>query len=90
MAQGEEVPRSSIYWRARGGPALTEIAETHAGQWLESDWGKKLPDLFEQVLFQQSGYALIMLWPEFAEEEEDYDPDENRTSKQRLAERARR
>ena len=90
VSQGEEIPRSSIYWRARGGPALTEIGETHAGQWLESDWGKQLPDLFEQVLFQQSGYALIMLWPEFAEEEEDDDPDENRTSKQRLAERARR
>jgi Zn-dependent peptidase ImmA (M78 family) len=89
VAQGEEVPRSSIYWRARGGPALTEIGETHAGQWLESDWGKKLPDLFEQVLFQQSDYALIMLWPEFAEEE-DEDLDENRTSKQRLAERSRR
>jgi hypothetical protein len=32
-------------------------------------------------------YALVMLWPEFAEEDEDYDPDEDRTSKQRLAER---
>lgn len=28
-----------------------------------------------------------MLWPEFKEEDEESDPDENRTSKQRLADR---
>ena len=90
VADGHEVPRSSLYWRRRGGPSLTDLGETNAGQWLQSDWGKPLPDLFEQVLFQQSGYALILLWPEFAEEEADFDPDEDRTSKQRLAERVRR
>ncbi len=88
VAERDAVPRASIYWRKPlGRDALSDIVETQASHWLQSDWGKPLPDLFEQVLHQQMGYALILLWPEFAEEDEDVDPDENRTSKQRLADR---
>lgn len=47
-----------------------------------------LPSLYEQVLHQQMGYALVMLWPELPDEDEDGDPDEDRTAKQRLAHRA--
>lgn len=84
----DEIPRNSVYWRTlKSKTALSEIAEVMAGQWLESDWGKPLPSLFEQVLHQQMGYALILLWPEIADEDEELDPDEARTSKQRLAER---
>jgi hypothetical protein len=36
------------------------------------------------------GFALILLWPELADEDPEFDPDENRTSKQRLAERRSR
>jgi Zn-dependent peptidase ImmA (M78 family) len=91
VAERADVPRSSVYWRkAANGEALSDIVETQAGQWLQSDWGKPLPALFEQVLHQQMGYALILLWPEFAEEDEDADPDENRTAKQRLADRMAR
>ncbi|MEQ8451602.1 ImmA/IrrE family metallo-endopeptidase [Roseivivax sediminis] len=86
--EGQPVPRSSVYWHTRqSGMPLSDLVEGQAGHWLESDWGKKLPVLYEQVLHQQMEYALVMLWPEFAEEDEDYDPDEDRTSKQRLAER---
>ena len=31
-----------------------------------------------------------MLWPELADEDDEYDPDEERTSKQRLADRLSR
>ena len=48
---------------------------------------KRLPELYEQVLRQQKGYALVMLWPELADEDDEYDSDEERTSKQRLADR---
>jgi hypothetical protein len=85
---GNEVPRGSTYWKViKSKTELSEIAEVQAGQWLETDWGKPLPELYEQVLPQRMGFALIMLWPEFKDEDEDSDPDENRTSKQRLAER---
>lgn len=92
VSQGEDLPRSSIYWRTRGtGTELSDLAEVAAGQWLVSDWGRKLPNLYEQVLHQQAGYALVLLWPEFDEDgDEDYDPDEGRTSKQRLADRLAR
>jgi hypothetical protein len=88
VQDGGEVPRPSIYWRAlKSKIEQSEMAEIAAGQWLESDWGKPLPDLFEQVLYQQMGYALLLLWPELKEEDDESDPDENRTSKQRLADR---
>lgn len=86
--RGNEVPRGSMYWRAiKAKTELTEFGEVAPGQWLESEWGNPLPNLYEQVLLQQMGYALILLWPEFEEQDEDFDPDENRTSKERLAER---
>lgn len=85
---GQPVPRSSVYWRTRNSnTALSEIAEAQAGHWLQSDWGKPLPSLYEQVLHQQMGYALVMLWPELPDEDDDGDPDEDRTAKQRLAHR---
>jgi hypothetical protein len=54
---------------------------------ISADWGRPLPELYEQVLLQRMGYALIMLWPEFPEGDHDFDPDENRTAKERLADR---
>lgn len=88
IEQDQTVPRASLYWRTRGtATALSEITEVQAGQWLESDWGKALPGLYEQVLHQKAGYALVLLWPESADDEDETDPDEDRTAKQRLAER---
>jgi Zn-dependent peptidase ImmA (M78 family) len=86
-----KVPQGSSYWHAsKKLIEPTELRQVAAGQWLESDWGKRLPDLYEQILFQQAGYALIMLWPELSDEDDEFDSDENRTSKQRLADRMAR
>lgn len=91
LENGDAVPTGSAYWRAlKAKIELTEISEIQAGQWLETEWGKPLPELYEQVLLQRRGFALIMLWPEYDEGNEDFDPDENRTSKQRLSERRAR
>jgi hypothetical protein len=38
------------------------IAEARAEAWLESEWGKRMPELSEQVYPQQGGFSLIMLW----------------------------
>lgn len=35
-------------------------------------------------------YALVMLLPELRDEDDEYDPDENRTSKHRLVDRMSR
>ncbi|MCB1470130.1 MAG: ImmA/IrrE family metallo-endopeptidase [Rhizobiaceae bacterium] len=92
IGRDQEIPRSSIYWRTRGlRMEPSDLVEVDAGQWLASEWGRKLPNLYEQVLHQQAGYALVLLWPEFDDiDEDDYDPDDDRTAKQRLADRQAR
>jgi Zn-dependent peptidase ImmA (M78 family) len=86
-----EVPKRSLYWRtSKSRTTPSELSEIAAELWLESERGKPPPDLFEQVLHQQFGYALVLLWPELKDEEDEHDPDENLTSKQRLTERRAR
>lgn len=86
VKRGEPVPRSSLLFKERqdlGRPS--DIVETQSGPWIESEWGKALPPLYEQVFFQQGGFALIMLWAELTDGDEDEDRDwENKTSKQRF------
>jgi hypothetical protein len=49
------IPQGSSYWLgAKSQKEPTEIREVVAEQWLESEWGKRLPQLYEQVLFQQT------------------------------------
>ncbi|WP_026789996.1 ImmA/IrrE family metallo-endopeptidase [Pleomorphomonas oryzae] len=90
VEQGGLVPRSCIYWRTRGLTAISQLEEASSDQWLISEWGKRPPALYEQVLHQQEGYALLMLWPEFEEEDDEFDPDADRTAKQRLSDRLAR
>ena len=48
--------------------------------------GERMPDLFEQVLLQQDGFALILLVADTANQGDDdeEDEDDRRTSKERL------
>lgn len=88
VSNGALVPRNSLFHIAAGrGAELSDIAENGAELWVESQWGKRLPTLYEQVFFQQEGFALLMLWAELAEEDEEEDEDEARTSKQRYRNR---
>ena len=48
------------------------------------------PQLYEQVLGQRDDFAIVMLWLERAEEDEEEDLDEDRTSKERFRERQAR
>lgn len=91
LAKGDPIPRASIYHRAEKILAQpSDIVEAKAEFWLRSDWGQRLPELYEQVLFRRDGYAFILLWVEKAETPDDHDPEEDRTSKQRLADRQAR
>lgn len=90
LKSGMPIPASSSLFRAaRQFECPTEIGEARSEQWLESTWGKELPSLYEQIFFQQGGFALIMLWAESSEEQE-FDPEEDMTSKERLRERQAR
>jgi hypothetical protein len=88
---GSPVPAHTLFHRA--GHKLnvpSAIAEARPEVWLQSEWGKPMPELCEQVYPQQEGFALIMLSAEVEEEDEDYDPDADRTAKQRYQDRQTR
>ncbi|MFZ5834987.1 MAG: ImmA/IrrE family metallo-endopeptidase [Pseudomonadota bacterium] len=87
VRSGDQVPKPSLLFRAvKQLNHPSEIGEAKAELWLESDRWRTLPPLYEQVFHQQDGYALIMLWAE-AQQGDDEDPEEDMTSKQRLARR---
>jgi hypothetical protein len=82
VRKGDNVPPSSVLFRARHiTDRPTDLVEARSEYWLETEWGKRFPPLYEQALFQQGGFAIIMLWAETREEEE---KDDERTAKQRL------
>lgn len=86
VQKGSEVPKGTVYWRTKNTKIqMSEMVEVSAGNWLDSQWGKKMPNLYEQVLHQQMEYALILLWPELHDEDDEFDPDENLTAKERYA-----
>lgn len=88
VRRGDSVPSSSVLFREpRQTARASEVIEASSEAWLESDWGKRLPSLYEQVFFQGSGYALVLLWAEVIEKEE---IDDDRTSKQRFRDQQRR
>jgi len=90
VTAGSAVPRKSLLSRAtRYLHRASDIVEARAELWLESEWGRSLPQLYEQVFFQQNGFALIMLWAEVADEE-DEDGWGEKTAKQRLRDRQER
>ena len=64
---------------------MSPMMAVGAENWIETDFGKRIPFMKEQILPQANGYALIMLWMDA--EDDDYDPEEAMTSKERLAHR---
>jgi Zn-dependent peptidase ImmA (M78 family) len=85
---GKGVPAGSLYHRHSLQRYVgSEITDTVADTWIDVEFGRRAPELYEQVYPQQEGYALIMLWLELPEEEE---VDDDRTSKERLRDRLSR
>lgn len=84
VQRGDAVPNSSLLHRVPGTIGLPSMLdEARPEAWLESEWGKPLPALYEQVLHQQNGYAMVLLWAEDADDEES-DGWGEKTSRQRL------
>jgi Zn-dependent peptidase ImmA (M78 family) len=85
---GQPAPKGSALLtlpRSSAGPS--KLVQSSPEQWLETEWGVKMPELYEQVLHQREGYALTLLWAELTLENEDEDRDEDRTSKERFRDR---
>jgi Zn-dependent peptidase ImmA (M78 family) len=65
----------------------SEIDQTDAGVWLDVQRGQTPPQLYEQVLAQREGYAMIMLSIEPQIDEDEEDLEDGLTSAQRLKRR---
>ena len=85
--KGNTVPQQTkfhYFGKAIGG--ISAMSQIGGERWLETNRGDRIPNMYEQVMIQSGGFAMVMLWVDNLDAD-DYDPDENRTSKQRLAER---
>jgi hypothetical protein len=83
---GKPVPAGTVFHRPSLKPRVaSEIVQTLPDHWMEVERGKRAPTLYEQAYLQRNGFALIMLWLEQSSDEDDeYDPDAERTAKQRF------
>jgi Zn-dependent peptidase ImmA (M78 family) len=87
VRNGDPIPRQSLLCRRRHELGIaSDLDETDAGVWIDMERGKRAPTLYEQVLPQQQGFAMILLTIEPVDEE-DNDPDGDRTAKERLQSR---
>lgn len=88
VRSGQAVPDGSLLKGrgARNGVA-SDVSTWVPDIWIEVERGKPAPQLYEQVLGQRDDFAIVMLWLEPAEEDEDDDPDAERTAKERFRER---
>ena len=87
MRKGDSVPSvSQLYSHPSGRAKTSSLQTTPAEDWIELKTHHNAPKMYEQVVHQSRGFAMIML-KTIAKEDSDYDPEENMTSKQRLANR---
>ncbi|TPL67552.1 MULTISPECIES: ImmA/IrrE family metallo-endopeptidase [unclassified Mesorhizobium] len=86
---GAMVPAHSLLHRRKHEMGVpSEIDETDAGVWLPVERGRQPAPLYEQILLQRQGYALIMLSRDaVAADEEDVDEEAEMTSAERLKRR---
>ena len=89
---GKPVPAGTIFYRPTLVPRMaSDIVPTVPDNWISVERGKRAPDLFEQAYLQKNGFALIMLWLEKNDDEDDeHDPDADRTAKQRMQDQENR
>ncbi len=87
MNPNQKVPLQSLYCRWNKTNVASDIEECLPNLWIDVEYGKPAPKLYEQVYPQQDGYGLIMLWIEPTEDEYE---DEDKTSKERLRDRQAR
>lgn len=87
IVNGQKIPGISELY-CFSGPIMktSSLLRTDAREWIDMTTINRPPKMYEQVVHQMRGFAMIMLKLAISEEN-DYDPEENMTSKQRLAKR---
>ena len=89
VSAGSPIPdhtKSGLGGIAQG--SVSQIRRGRSEDWLESDWGVRMPRLYEQVMVQGDEFAMVLLHCVHDEElDDDFDPDADKTSKQRYLDR---
>lgn len=83
VRHGDMAPRCKGAFSAPSG-TISALQYADAGLWIESTWGERLPNIYEQVLAQSNGFATIMLWCEQRGDDDEFDPDAEKTARQRM------
>jgi hypothetical protein len=83
---------SLVSRNASMGRGIREITEGLPDNWINVERGQPAPKLYEQVMKQRDNFAMTILWIENEGEndDEDFDREENLTSKQRYRDRMSR
>jgi Zn-dependent peptidase ImmA (M78 family) len=90
VPNGASVPAGSLLMRQGTRPgSASEIRECTPDIWINVERGVRAPTMYEQVLWQRDGFAVLMLWLEPATEADEED-NEDWTAKQRYERQARR
>jgi IrrE N-terminal-like domain len=92
VGSGATVPQGSLLRRGGTQPGLvSDLRECVPDIWIDVTRGERAPTLYEQTLGQRDQFAIVMLWLEPAEEEDEgEDRDADRTASERFRERQQR
>jgi Zn-dependent peptidase ImmA (M78 family) len=92
VRNGQAVPDGSLLKRRRAREGVaSDVCECVPDIWIDVERGKPAPQLYEQVLGQRDDYAIVMLWLEKPQEdEEQQDHEGEMTAKERFRERQAR
>lgn len=76
----EPVPPGSLFYKMERAPgSISKVEACLPDVWIDVPWGKKAPEVYEQILGQQDGWSTIMLHMVV--------PDEDEEEEERLVER---
>lgn len=86
LTRGDSIPSASRLYTYGDTGRPSDSDPTAAEHWINTEYGAPVPAMYEQILFQASGFAMIQL-KVLQTSDEDFDPDEDLTAKQRLRNR---
>lgn len=82
LKKGDPIPEASRLQDRMKLGGLSDSDPTAAEHWIDTHYGQPVPAMYEQILAQANGFAMIQL-KVLQRDSDEYDPDENLTSKQR-------
>lgn len=83
LRPGDAIPEVSDLYKISKIGEKSFMDETPAEYWIDTEAGKRIPKMFEQVMLQSNRFAMILLSIVLTSEE-DFDPLENMTAKERF------